>query len=366
MLRKKGSSVASFTLRKCALVLAAFVIGALIYGAARAQSPEPGTGLLNSKRAIAVNPISGKVYAVNPEKGKLTVYDPQSNSTKEIAVGAGPISVALNPSTNRIYVANHDAASISVLDGAKDEVIATLPIGNLPYAIAVNAKTNKIYVSNTFSNIISMIDGATNSVEKIKAGSADTILVDEKLGRVYLIGYEGAKPSILNDVPAITGNVEVGIHLWGTAVNEPEAKVYATRSGNSELAVIDESTGTVKMIPTGSTPCAVAENASTKRIYVVNHMDDSVTVIDTNDWKPIATIPVGHRPQSVAIDARANRIYIANRNDSTVSVIDGVRNEVVRTVPAATWPYALAVNPQGSQLYVAAMGDKSFQALSIP
>ncbi len=43
-----------------------------------------------------------------------------------------PWGVAVNLATNRIYVANRRSASVSVIDGAANRVIATIPITSAP------------------------------------------------------------------------------------------------------------------------------------------------------------------------------------------------------------------------------------------
>jgi YVTN family beta-propeller protein len=60
--------------------------------------------------------------------------------------------IAANPSTNRIYVTNSAENSISVINGATDNVMWTIhhPAVTLqdPYGIAVNRSLNQVYVIN--------------------------------------------------------------------------------------------------------------------------------------------------------------------------------------------------------------------------
>src|SRR5688572_3332970 len=65
-----------------------------------------------------------------------------------VAVGTGsralgvptkgsPSGVAVNPVTNRVYAANRLRASLTVIDGATNTVIATVPAGSAPQGVAV-------------------------------------------------------------------------------------------------------------------------------------------------------------------------------------------------------------------------------------
>lgn len=54
--------------------------------------------------------------------------------TKVATIGAGtePLAVAVNPVTNKIYVANNSSNSVTVIDGATNTVVAAVPVGNTP------------------------------------------------------------------------------------------------------------------------------------------------------------------------------------------------------------------------------------------
>jgi YVTN family beta-propeller protein len=321
---------------------------------AKPQAGEPSTSLLNATRAIALNAKTGKVYAVDRTRDAVSVFDQEKAATASVNVGKDPVALAINEKTNRIYVANNGGGSVSVIDGNTDAVVETVNVGSLPYVLAVNPVTDKIFVSNTFSDAITLIDGATNATSTIKAGSADSIVIDTKRDRAYLIGWEGTSLTVLDSKPAIIGKVKMGgMHLWGMAIDEAAAKLYVTRAGNAQLAILDENSGSVSNIATGATPCAVARNPATNSIYVVNHEDNAVTVIDGTQGKVLATVRVGEKPQGIAIDSHANRIYVANVRGESVSVIDGARNAVIKTLHTAHNPYALAVNEKTAQLYAA-------------
>src|SRR6202043_3921528 len=224
---------------------------------AHAQTEEPLTALISS-RAVALNPETGKVYAVDTSHSVVSVFDPRTQSMSSVRVGAGPLAIAVNAATNRVYVADSEGGSVSVIDGKNDSVLATLSVGPRPYVVAVNPATNRIYVSNTFSNVVTLIDGATNSMTTVKAGSADAIAVDARLDKVYLLGYEDTNLIVLNRTPSVVGKIPVGIHAWSMAVSEMTGTLYVTRVGSSELAIVDEVSGLVTTVPTGSIPCAVA------------------------------------------------------------------------------------------------------------
>ena len=311
-----------------------------------------------------MNPNTGKVYAVDRRRAAVVVFSPEKAESTTVKVGSEPVALAVSEPTNRIYVANHAGGSVSVIDGTKDAVVATVNVGALPYVLAVNPVTNKIFVSNSFSDVVTLIDGATSLTSTVKAGSADSIVIDTKRDRAYLVGWESNSLTVLDSKAVVIGKIPMGgMHLWGITVDEDGGKLYVTRAGNSQLAIVDEDSGSVRNVPTGATPCAVALNPKTNLIYVVNHEDDSVTVIDSIHAKALATVKVGEKPQGLAIDLNANRIYVANVHGDSISVIDGARNKVIKRLTSGKNPYALAVN--GGKLYTVLQGDPAATVMDI-
>ncbi|MGD0183265.1 MAG: YncE family protein, partial [Terriglobales bacterium] len=106
-------------------------------------------------QAVAVNPVTNKIYVANYNYGNtngnsnVTVIDGATNSATTVAVGPNPDAVTVNPNTNMIYVANGNSSSgtVTVIDGATNNT-TTVAAGGDPIAFAVNAVTNQIYVAN--------------------------------------------------------------------------------------------------------------------------------------------------------------------------------------------------------------------------
>jgi peptide/nickel transport system substrate-binding protein len=74
---------------------------------------------------------------------------------------------------------------------------------------------------------------------------------------------------------------------------------------------------------------------------VANSLDNSVSRIDPNKGKVVATIPVGGTPSGVAVGLGA--VWVSNAGDNTVSRISPSSNKVVRPIPVGNGPGAIAV-----------------------
>ena len=81
--------------------------------------------------------------------------------------------------------------------------------------------------------------------------------------------------------------------------------------------------------------------------YVANSFDNTVSVIDTDSNKFVATIPVGTFPSGVATTPDGTRAYVTNAGSNSVSVIDTATNSVETTFGVGTYPYGVAIHTLG-------------------
>jgi len=123
--------------------------------------------------AVAVNPVTNKIYVVNRGSNTVTVIDGATNATTTVSVGTEPLAAAVNPITNKIYVANFFDFTVTVIDGATNAT-TTVSVGTGPGSEAVNPVTNKIYVTNQGSSTVTVIDGATNATTTVSVGPSGT------------------------------------------------------------------------------------------------------------------------------------------------------------------------------------------------
>ena len=68
-----------------------------------------------SPTALAINPVTNKIYVTNGDGNSVTVIDGATNSTTTVSAGFYPVAIDVNPVTNQIYVANFDSANVTVM-----------------------------------------------------------------------------------------------------------------------------------------------------------------------------------------------------------------------------------------------------------
>jgi YVTN family beta-propeller protein len=79
--------------------------------------------------------------------------------------------------------------------------------------------------------------------------------------------------------------------------------------------------------------------ASGERLFVANTSTNRVTFIESNN---IITrvVPSGPSPRWFAWDEERDRIYVTNHGDRTVTVLDPVGERVVNVITVGKKPYA--------------------------
>ena len=119
--------------------------------------------------------------------------------------------------------------------------------------------------------------------------------------------------------PDIVGTVQVPIDEldrdaappWGVAITPDKSKIFLTTAGSKRVTVIDVS----RLIHT----------VRTAHQTLVNDLSASANFV-------MARIPVGHNPRGVLLSKDGKLLYVVNRLDDNISVIDTAKNKVIDTI----------------------------------
>lgn len=318
-----------------------------------------------SPTSVALNPATNKIYVANGLDATVTVVNGANNSTSLVTVGATPAAVDVNPITNKIYIANEGDNTVSVIDGATN-IASTVSVGNLPEALAVNPATNKIYVANTLDGTVSVIDGVTNTAATVTVGlSPLSISVNSATNKIYVANFGDGTVSAIDGVTGATTTITVGTHPHAIAVNSITDNIYVANESGT-VTVIDGTTSATTSVTAGTLPFAIAANPFTNKIYVTNLNSGDITVIDGVTNSP-STIPAGTKPGAVAVNPVTNKIYVVNRGDGisngSLTIIDGA-TDTTSTITAGLQPAPIAINPVTNNVYVVGQSSNDLLILS--
>jgi YVTN family beta-propeller protein len=100
-----------------------------------------------------------------------------------------------------------------------------------------------------------------------------------------------------------------------------------------------------------------ATAAQPAKAYVGNFKDNTVSVIDTDAGKVVATVPVAAGPHGMAITQDGRAVYVSGDGSSSLDVIDTATDKVVKTINVGKAPNGIALTPDNKLLLVTVYGE---------
>lgn len=106
-------------------------------------------------------------------------------------------------------------------------------------------------------------------------------------------------------------------------------------------------------VPVGIDP-VTARFRTTNEVWVVNHISDSVNVVDLDSMRVRATLQTLDAPADVVFAGNPPRAFVSCAMEDTVLVFDPLTHQRIAAVPIdGDRPKAMCVSPDGRQVYVA-------------
>ena len=161
---------------------------------------------------------------------------------------------------------------------------------------------------------------------------------------LLLAASAGCRRSYFPDVPA-------GYHEFA----------YVTNGTANTVTVLDlvylrrDRTLSVGLNPTGITAnpnTTDKTNPHRNEVYVVNSQSGSVSVIDAETNRVVATIPVHRLPYFISVDASGHRAYVANSGSNNVSILDLDRRREIAVIGTGEAPGLARISPDMRSLVV--------------
>ena len=335
---------------------------------------------------IALHTWTGRVYVKTSDSStpaKLVVVDgdrlsPTFNTVlAAINVGrAGGGDVVVDESLNRIITTSLVDKKTSIVDGASNAVIATIPSTQSPSDVAIDPVSHRAYVANQL-NFVQEIDvsGATLTATILTAAEAGLGVVNPVNHLFYTTRTVDTTDLPIFNKCGLAGVVTGQPHNSGRyvfpAVNRITNRVYAGNSGATLtgdtiapgfVSVIDGSTNSViTNVLVGDQPFGNAVNEITNKIYVLNAgllAAGSISVIDGATNTALSADTSAFGPQAsfagdVVVNETTNKVYFqANGLPGGIGVLDGTTN-VATPLPSSLGPVSIIrVNKVLNRTYV--------------
>lgn len=78
--------------------------------------------------------------------------------------------------------------------------------------------------------------------------------------------------------------------------------------------------------------------------YISNQLDDSISVIDSNQGKVVDTIRVSGKPAGVAVSPAGDKVYISTPEAKGFAVLDTKKREIIAKIPVSDGALGIAVS----------------------
>jgi YVTN family beta-propeller protein len=145
----------------------------------------------------------------------------------------------------------------------------------------------------------------------------------------------------------------------GIAFDPVRRHAYVANYEDGTLSAIDVDTlRLVATIAAGDKPRRVVANAALERVYFVNDtVPGQLTVLDAATNGVLARVSVGNRPREIAADFQKGELYVTNYDSDSISIVDVATNAVVAMPATGRHPTAIDVNPRLGRIYVVSSQD---------
>ncbi len=351
---------------------------------------------------VTIDPKTKTAYIMSENSSKISVINTATCNGKDqsgcpqrapaLAVGVNPVGMDIDPKTHTIYTSSLDTNKVWVLDASTcngmntsgcTKFAPTTTVGAEPLAVAENPKTKTVYATNQLDNTVSVIDatacnqhhlaGCNQTWPTIDVGTNPRFIgINKNTNTIYVSNIVDNTLSVINGATCngkITSGcmqaqptTPVGNGPDQVAVDDTTNTIYVVNRVDNSVSVINGDvcnasniSGCNQSWPTvtvGASPQALAVNPNNHTVYVANTDDNTVSVFSalhcnatdsSGCGQTPATIPVGSEPRSVGIVFDTNTVFVGNRNDLTVSVIDGSTCNGTHTSGCGQTPPAVLV-----------------------
>jgi YVTN family beta-propeller protein len=221
------------------------------------------------------------------------------------------------------YVSTADG-ELTVVDLAKLQAIAKIPVGAAVSDLREQAKREEIWGVSNVGGYVFVVETATNQVTRIAVGPS---------------------PYSLDFSPS--GD-----------------RIYTTTAGLDQLVAIDTASRQVYgRAHTKGEPIQARLTPDAKNIVVVNRRAGMVSIHDARTLQLLDSVRVIPQPDEVVITPDSALAFVMSRTQNRLSVVDLERAVLVTNLELAGTPTQILLKPDGGELYAISPDAHGLQAI---
>lgn len=313
-------------------------------------------------RAPQLPAAGGTLWMTNEVNNAVTVYDGARGSLiASITVGTKPVGLAALPEFDKVYVANEVSGNVSVISTKSLSVVATISLvtstfpNPKPHDIWMSADGSRVYVSEFGHNMVALIDTATDSlVTRFTVGSSTATTHGVWLPAVGSVLYA----TNFGDNTLAALDPSSGALLWSFATDARPTHLVTTEDGEigflsiGGTGVVDvldlQTPALLRTIPVGTSPASLWLSPNERWLIVANSAagSTSVSIVDLSAGWDARSVDVGAKPNHVTISQNSQYAFVAVTGLTPhIAVINLATMTVVASYPATGTPHGLFYMP---------------------
>jgi YVTN family beta-propeller protein len=182
-------------------------------------------------------------------------------------------------------------------------------VGTVLFNLAVQPGTGEIWVSNTAA--FNFVPHEPRLQGKFAANRITRIVPRPGAGhQVQTVDLNPQIDRALGAAPIAGRHLSLAQPL--DVVFQPDgSEAYVAAFGSKKIGVLNRVGEIVERIGVGSGPAGLALHAGRRRLYVLNHLDATLSVVNLESRSAIATIPLRHDPTPEAVKQGRPFLYDA-------------------------------------------------------
>jgi len=223
---------------------------------------------------VALAPELDKGFTSNGRTNTVTIFQLSTLGVLlTLPTERKPDAIVYDPFARRVFVANGDSGSLTVIDAAKNAVLATIVIGGKLEFAAVDGK-GRLYVNVEDKNTLAVVDTTKLSVVSRYDLSASCkeptgLSIDVATERLFVGCHSQTMVVVAGATGKVLATVPIGKGCDATAYDS-ELKLAFSSNGEGTLTIISADTYTVaQTLNTRPTARTMALDPVSHRIYTV-------------------------------------------------------------------------------------------------
>jgi YVTN family beta-propeller protein len=301
-----------------------------------------------------------KAYVGNFKDNTVSVIDTaRAEVVATIPVAEGPHGMVLSLDGARLYVSGDGSSLVSVIDTATDRVTGTLPVGRAPHGLGLTPDGRRLLVAVYGEDRVAVFDTATaREVGSVPVLKPHTIAIrpdgrtayvaSQSPGAFSLAVIDLVKLERVRELPQTKPPRDLEFAFDGRAL-------YFTLAGENAVQVLDPRTDAiVARVPTGASPHIASLFRGAAAGVAVVQGPGEVTLFDPSTHAALRSIAVGKQPHWVAAVAGGGTLYVTNEGSNDVSIVD-VAAGTTRTVAVGNAPRKVVVQQVAAGVKAAAV-----------